>query len=259
MLVKYLDSAIRLQLQCHPTVEFAKRFLHSDSGKTEGYCILGTRPGADAAVYLGFQRPPSKEQFRRMIETQDIEAMLGCFDRIPVRPGDLFLVPGGLLHAIGEGVFMIEIMEPTDFVVRLEFERDGCVLPEEARFMGRDIDFALSMFDFTAYPADEVRRRFFVRPRPVEQCGKSLRSVLFDRSITDRFRMEKFDIRGKAAFAGEGLRLLIVTAGGGTLRAGGTELPLRRFDRVLVPAGTPVVEFESSGGMELVQAAPPAP
>ena len=83
--------------------------------------------------------------------------------------------------------------------------------------------------------------------------------MLFDRSITDRFRMEKFDIRGKAAFAGEGLRLLIVTAGGGTLRAGGTELPLRRFDRVLVPAGTPVVEFESSGGMELVQAAPPAP
>lgn len=259
VLVKYLDSAIRLQLQCHPTVEFAKRFLHSDSGKTEGYCILGTRPGADAAVYLGFQRPPSKEQFRRMIETQDIDAMLGCFDRIPVRPGDLFLVPGGLPHAIGEGVFMIEIMEPTDFVVRLEFERYGCILPEEARFMGRDVDFALSMFDFTAYPVDEVRRRFFVRPRPAERRGESLRSVLFDRSITDRFRMEKFDIRGKAAFSGEGLRLLIVTAGGGTLRAGGTELALRRFDRVLVPAGTPVVEFESTGGMELIQAAPPAP
>ncbi|UKI33254.1 MAG: hypothetical protein L6W00_07215 [Lentisphaeria bacterium] len=72
------------------------------------------------------------------------------------------------------------------------------------------------MFDFTAYPVDEVRRRFFVRPRPAERRGDSLRSVLFDRSITDRFRMEKFDIRGKAAFSGEGLRLLIVTAGGGT-------------------------------------------
>ena len=125
--------------------------------------------------------------------------------------------------------------------------------------MGRDVDFALSMFDFTPCPVDEVRKRFFVRPRPAEHCGDSLRSVLFDRSITDRFRMEKFDIRGKAAFSGDGLRLLIVTAGEGVVRAGGTELALRRFDRVLVPAGTPVVEFESSGGMELIQAAPPAP
>jgi mannose-6-phosphate isomerase len=40
------------------------------------------------------------------------------------------MVPGGMPHAIGEGVFMIEVMEPTDFAVRIEFERGGYVLPE---------------------------------------------------------------------------------------------------------------------------------
>ena len=43
---------------------------------------------------------------------------------------------------------MVEIMEPTDLTIRIEFERGGYVLPENARFMGRGIDFALSMFNY---------------------------------------------------------------------------------------------------------------
>jgi len=34
-------------------------------------------------------------------------------------------IPGGILHAIGEGIFMVEIMEPSDLAVRFEFERAG--------------------------------------------------------------------------------------------------------------------------------------
>lgn len=64
----------------------------------------------------------------------DIEILESCFEKIPVKKGDAFIVPGGLPHAIGEEVFMIEIMEPTDFDVRIEFEKackdykDGFVL-----------------------------------------------------------------------------------------------------------------------------------
>ena len=193
-----------------------------------------------------------------MIETQDIEAMLGCFDRIPVRPGDLFLVPGGLPHAIGDGVFMIEIMEPTDFAVRVEFERGGYLLPESARFMGRDVDFAVSMFDFTPRSAEEIRECCFIRPECVETVGESKRYTLFDRRITDRFRAERFEIRGEAQFGGEGLRVLIVTAGSGTVEAGSFRMDLQPFDRVLVPAATAQLRFRSETGLELVAAMPPA-
>ncbi len=41
VLVKLLDSAVRLQLQAHPTAEFAKAHLNSNSGKAEAYHILG--------------------------------------------------------------------------------------------------------------------------------------------------------------------------------------------------------------------------
>ena len=42
-LLKYLDSAIRLHIQAHPTIQFAQQYLNSNSGKTEAYIILETR------------------------------------------------------------------------------------------------------------------------------------------------------------------------------------------------------------------------
>jgi mannose-6-phosphate isomerase len=50
-----------------------------------------------------------------MIVEQDITSMELCFDKLAVKPGDVYVVPGGLPHAIGNGVLMVEIMEPTDF------------------------------------------------------------------------------------------------------------------------------------------------
>lgn len=100
--MKYLDSAVRLPFQVHPTPEFSARYLNTASGKTEAYYILSTRPEeAEPFIYLGFQRPPSREELRRIIVEQNIAALERCFDKIPVRLGDVYLVPGGLPHAIG--------------------------------------------------------------------------------------------------------------------------------------------------------------
>ncbi len=76
-LLKFLDSAIRLHIQCHPTISFAKKYLNSNSGKTEGYIILSIREEVEEPyIYMGFQHPPDKRDFKRMIEDQDTEAIL---------------------------------------------------------------------------------------------------------------------------------------------------------------------------------------
>ncbi len=169
-LLKFLDSAIRLHLQCHPTRAFARQHLSSDSGKTEAYVIVSIREGVrDPYIYLGFQRPMRRQVLRRAVLDQDLDSMFASSDRIAVRPGDVFLVPGGLTHAIGEGIFMIEIMEPTDYAVRLEFERGGFRLPEESRFMGRDVDFALDLIDFAPRSVPELRDRYFCRPASLDR------------------------------------------------------------------------------------------
>jgi mannose-6-phosphate isomerase len=256
-LLKYLDSSIRLHMQCHPTAEFSRRHLNANAGKTEGYVILGHRPDVEPYVYLGFQRPPDPRRLRQAILDQDSDFILSCFDRVPVKAGDVFIVPGGLPHAIGEGVFMIEIMEPTDFAVRIEFERGGYVLPEAARFMGRDVDFAVSMFDFTAYPFDKLKERCFVEPRLLDEQPGGKRWSLFDDRYTDCFRTERLQIRGRYAVAHEGFRALVVTAGAGTVCAGDCSLDVQSGDRILIPHQTREIELASADGLEAVIALPP--
>ena len=179
VLVKYLDSAVRLPFQVHPTVEFSRRHLNAESGKTEAYYILSTRPEVtEPYIYLGFQHPPTREELRRMIVEQDIAAMERCFEKIPVKPGDVYVVSGGLPHAIGGGVLMVEVMEPTDFVARVEFNVAGRVIPESARFMNRDVDFALDMFSLRA--AAGIRRAIQVAlsaPHVGEDCHAAPRGA----------------------------------------------------------------------------------
>lgn len=45
VLVKYLDSAIRLPMQVHPTRAFSREYFHSPYGKAESWVVLATRPG----------------------------------------------------------------------------------------------------------------------------------------------------------------------------------------------------------------------
>lgn len=257
-LLKLLDSAVRLHLQAHPTLRFARERLNSPSGKTEAYLILSTRPEVrEPYIYLGFQRPIGRAEFRRAVLDQDVDSMLGLFDRIPVSAGDVFLVPGGLPHAIGEGIFMIEIMEPTDFVVRFEFDRGGYVLPEEARFMGRDVDFALDMLDFTAYPTDRIREMTFCRSREVASWKDGSEEALIDKTQTPAFSLHRLRVSGMLTREGHTFSAGIVTNGTGTIRAGNVEHAIRRGDRFLVPYRTGEICYRSGGILEVVLAFPP--
>lgn len=239
LLVKFLDSALRLHFQCHPSREFARQYLNSPSGKTEAYHILGVRAGVTAPYfYMGFQHPPTPAELRRWIETQDTAAMERCFEKIPVAVGDTFLIPGGFPHALGEGVFMVEIQEPTDFAVRYEFERAGHVLPEAARFMGRGIDFGLSLIDFTRRPRAEIERDYRCWPEPLREFGGGSRqTALIGPAQTPCFRVQASAFTGPVTKAEAGFHIGIVTAGECRITAGAEAHHLRTYEKFLCPAG----------------------
>jgi len=260
-LVKFLDSAIRLPLQCHPTIPFAQKYLNANAGKTEAYVILHTREDvAEPYIYMGFQRPPDPQQFREAIVRQDLNEMLSWFDRIRVQPGDVFLVPGGMPHAIGEGILMIEIMEPTDFAVRIEFTCGKYVLPEQSRFMGRDVDFAALMFDFTATPEMEIRRRLFSSQDVVAEYANGRERSLIDERQTRCFSVRRLEIEGEVVRPADGPCIAIVSKGSGSFGADQMEDRGVRFgDRFFVPAQTKELRFNSKATMEVVLAYPPKP
>jgi len=259
LLVKFLDSAIRLHFQCHPSREFAQKFLNSPSGKTEAYHILGVREGVtEPYFYMGFQHPPAPADLRRWIETQDTAAMERCFEKIPVTVGDTFLIPGGFPHALGEGVFMVEIQEPTDFAVRYEFERAGYVLPEAARFMGRGMDFGLSLINFNRYPRETIERDYRCRPRPVRDLGGGSRQeLLIGPDQTPCFRVLQTRLSGPATKQENSFHIGILTAGACTITIGGESHHLRRYEKFFCPAGLPL-HYQPAPGCEILECLPPA-
>jgi mannose-6-phosphate isomerase len=120
ILVKLLDAGQRLPVHVHPTRAFARDHLNCGYGKTEAWYILHTQ-GSDPAVWVGFSADVDPQELASRIDAQDSAWMLDHLNKIPVVPGDGVVVPAGTAHATGEGVFLVEIQEPTDFSILLEW------------------------------------------------------------------------------------------------------------------------------------------
>ena len=154
-LVKLLDSAERLVIQVHPTVEFAKKYFNSDFGKTECWYFLDCSEGAH--VYVGFKEGITKEKWRDVFDRQDIEKMLDMLHKIPVKSGDCIFISGGVPHAIGAGCFMIETQEPSDLMgVTEKKTSSGRVIDERKLHGGIGIENMMKMFDYKGMSFDET-------------------------------------------------------------------------------------------------------
>jgi len=257
LLVKFIDSAVRLSIQAHPSVAWAKARLGAASGKTEAWWILETRR-PDAWVLAGFQRPPAADAWRRMIAEQDTDAMMDCFDPVPVAPGDILLIGGGLPHAIGPGITLLEIQEPTDFVVQCEYADKTLKVSESARTMGLGAERVVDMFDFTAYTPAEVKARFGADPAVIAESEGGREEALLAAPRTDLLEVRRLTATGTFAPAFDGrYSVFVVLAGEGTLTVEGDAVPLKPWSRLFLPAAIDKASLE--GRMALARCLPPKP
>jgi mannose-6-phosphate isomerase len=146
VLVKLLDAGQRLPVHVHPTREYASQHLGCAYGKTEAWYVL--EADDDAAVWVGWREEVGQDRLTELVEAQDAEAMLALMHRVPVRPGDGVLVPGGTPHAIGAGILLVEAQEPTDQSILLE--RTNTTASDDEAFLGLSRDVALSVVETTA-------------------------------------------------------------------------------------------------------------
>ena len=71
-------------------------------------------------MLIGFKPGINKDIMQKMVKEQDIEGMISFMHKVEAKPGDAIFVAPGIPHAIGEGIFMIETQEPTDFSILVE-------------------------------------------------------------------------------------------------------------------------------------------
>jgi len=105
---------------------------------------------------------------------QDVDRLLQSLNKISVRPGDIVYVPAGMPHAIGGGVLIAELQEPTDFSFLCEWR--GFPIRAEDSHLGLGWDVAVQALDLSAHePARRLpaeARSFFWADRQVEATGR---------------------------------------------------------------------------------------
>jgi mannose-6-phosphate isomerase len=141
LLVKLLDAGERLPVHHHPDLPFARKHLGLDFGKTEAWIVLAASDGAEVAV--GWRADVAADTLLGWVDAQDHDALLGALNPLPVSAGDTVFVPAGVPHAIGDGILIAELQEPTDLSILLEWDGFG-IADERAATLGLGWDIALS-------------------------------------------------------------------------------------------------------------------
>ena len=243
LLVKLLDTAERLFVHYHPDDAFAARHLGSPLGKTEAWAVIEAEPDAYAA--LGFRRAVSPEEVRVWWAGQDAEAMLAAMNTVLLSSGDTLLVPAGLAHAIGPGVTLVELQQPTDLSVLLERRS----LTEREALLGLDLDTAIDGLVRDATPEDRIAALRQVRGA----------ETLFPGEADPFFSAEHIRVSGSRELD-PGFSVIVVLDGEGTVEAaggasGGRELALRRGVTVLTAHADGPLGL--SGDLHVIRCRPP--
>lgn len=116
LIVKLIDAADWLSLQVHPDDALARELYGPQAvGKAEAWLVVDADDGAELVTGPADGLAPGT--LRAAIAAG--EADHGHCRRSPARPGDALLLRPGTLHAIGAGVFVYEIEQPSDLTFRI--------------------------------------------------------------------------------------------------------------------------------------------
>jgi mannose-6-phosphate isomerase len=181
LLIKLIDAEENLSIQVHPDDAHAPP---GELGKTEAWHVLDAR--RESGLYLGLAAGVEAGEFAALARAGQPTAHL--LRRVPAMPGQTYLLPAGTLHALGAGVTIYEIQQPSNITYRLD---DWGRLDAQGRSRELHLDAGLAALDPTSRPESVAPASL---PTP---AGKR------DRLVACRFfALERFEL-----VAGETVRL----------------------------------------------------
>ena len=212
LLIKILDAQDDLSVQVHPDLETCKRTGKGDP-KTECWYIIDAQQGA--AIYKGLKPGVSKEQFAAAREDGTVADLL---NKIVVEPGQCHFLPSGTAHAIGKGLLIAEIQQPSDTTYRV--------------------------FDWNRTDADGNPRQLHI--------ADAIESINFDQSPADltvgvlgrlvdseEFKVDQSNMNAEEEllFSPGQMKVITIIYGQGTIEANETETTtFTKGDCILIPA-----------------------
>ena len=118
LLTKFIDAKQNLSIQVHPDDEYGLR-VESEFGKTEVWYILDCEK--DSYLYFGVNKDLTKQEMRDHLNNG---TFMDVMDKVPVKKGDVAFIEAGTIHAITEGIVILEIQQNSNSTYRVyDFDR----------------------------------------------------------------------------------------------------------------------------------------
>ena len=123
VMVKFVDAKRDLSVQVHPDDGYAREHEH-ENGKTEMWYVLDA--DEEASLIYGFRHKVTERILRNAIRTKTLDKHL---QKVKVHKGDVYFVPAGTVHGVGEGILLAEVQESSNVTYRVydydRVDKDG--------------------------------------------------------------------------------------------------------------------------------------
>ncbi len=212
LLIKLLDCRQRLSIQVHPDDADAQVWAPAEGGKAEAWLVLDAGP--EATIYLGLKPGVDKAMLARELALGTAEL---CLRRYQARPGDCYYVPAGAIHALGDGLVVLEVQQTSDATFRLH---DWGRLDAQGRPRALHLEAGL------ACVKEQLPEAGPRQPAPLPEGGEQLVAC-------DHFSVTRHRLTNAARLAGP--CVLIGLEGEAALGDGSSRIALSR-QAILVPA-----------------------
>lgn len=168
--ITFMDARETLSIQVHPNEEQAQR-LDGDHEKTESWYILHAEPGA---TLIGGSTTTDLDALRAAAADDSIGERFG--KRIAVSEGDFVFVPAGTMHALGAGIFAVEVGSFGNRTYRMCDWGRGRELHVDKAFEVVNTESAATVRHFGSYGHDEAGDA-----APPYPGGRALRTLRLER------------------------------------------------------------------------------
>ena len=259
ILVKVLHSSVRLPVQAHPDKAFARKHFQSNHGKTEMWLVLAT--GEDAKVHFGFRQPIERARFLEAISDSETnrDAMCSLLNDVSVMPGDVFLVPPRMVHAIGADCLILEIQEPTDFTIQPEAWCGDYRLTDYEMYMGLDPEVAVECFDLQDVVGQKAVEQARIDPLEIHRTGARTVERLVAEEHTPDFSVYRHSIAKGSGKMSSGPSVFVIVGGSGTLVAKQFRRDVSKGSYFFQPSGARDVVVETDTEVTLIECLPGRP
>ncbi|TGK81516.1 mannose-6-phosphate isomerase [Leptospira noumeaensis] len=176
LLVKVIDAKEKLSVQVHPDDDYALKYDPKSNGKKECWYVLSADPGAELVV--GFDTNTTREEYESLVKQNLGETVLRKWK---VKPGDVFLLNPGTIHAIGGGVLLLEVQQSSDSTYRVyDYGRLG----DDGNPRELHLEKALAVLNFQSSNGSEKQTKQLITYHPFPR-------YLF--TSNDKFRLESWE------------------------------------------------------------------